>query len=526
MKKKRKNLKFIDFLSKYWVIFLIIVAIVGCVFSGLSVYKEEVLNIDPDIEYEDQNTLYFAVEKITDFDPYNTMSEDVYYLSNILYSYLFKYDDNMMAVPDLVEEYNVKTKDAYIDFTIREDAKFSNGNTITASDVVNCIIYSMRQGTRSPYYNQVKKIYSCYQRNGRVYLYFKNNYNCSTDDLVIPIINTSNPKVGSGRYYISKTTDKESITLKPNKYYFGELATKKIILTILPNRSLGKSMMDINEVTCYTDDSLDRKSSAINNKYKIYDFPSNNVDFMIFNTNRPNIKKLKVRKALLTAIDRNEILSDAYMDDGVLTDTVYYPNFIGVTEELNYYEYSPEIALSSLKVQGFNDRSEDGNLKDAIGNDFDITILTNQSNHMRVQAARMIKKDFEALGIRTNIVEVKDSEFKNEIMKMDYDILITGYSINQNYDLRFLFDGSNEWGFYDYNLLKEARELDRIHSKEKYIEKYTELKKDLIDSAQYYPLCYRYMSLIGLETFEAGELPMFNNPYKNLETWSWKKILK
>lgn len=523
---KRNNKKFIEFLSKYWVALFIVVAILGCILSSFSVYKEEVLNIDPDIEYEEQNTLYFAIEKITDFNPYNTMSEDVYYLSNILYSYLFKFDENMMAVPELISDYSVKTKDAYIEFTIREDAKFSNGNKITPSDVVNCVIYSMKQGTRSPYYDQVKKINSCYHRNGKIYIYFKNNYNCSTDDLVIPIIDINNPKVGTGRYYIARTGDKESITLKPNKNYFGEVANKKVILTILPKRSLGKSLMDINEVTCYTDDSLDRKSSAISNNYVTYDFPSNNVDFMIFNTNRMFIKKDAVRKALIYSIDREEILADAYMDDGILTDTVYYPNFLGTTEDLNYYEYNPEKALSMLKTQGFNDRGESGKLKDILGKEFEITILTNQSNHMRCQAARLLKKDFESIGIRTNVVICDDKDFKNEILKQDYDILITGYSINPSYDLRFLFDGSNEWGFYDSDLLKEARELDRIHSEEKYREKYIKLKEDLIDSAQYFPLCYRNMSIIGIETFKAEKLPMFNNPYKNIETWSWKKILK
>lgn len=32
------------------------------------------------------------------------------------------------------------------------------------------------------------------------------------------------------------------------------------------------------------------------------------------------------------------------------------------------------------------------------------------------------------------------------------------------------------------------------------------------------------MSIIGVDTFEAEKMPMFNNIYKNCHTWSWSII--
>ena len=88
-------------------------------FSSVEIYKEEVLNIDPDIKYEAQDTLYFAAERIDTLNPLISQSEDVYYLSKLLYSSLFAYDENLSAVPELVRSYTVNTERAYIDLKLK-----------------------------------------------------------------------------------------------------------------------------------------------------------------------------------------------------------------------------------------------------------------------------------------------------------------------------------------------------------------------------------------------------------------------
>ena len=50
------------------------------------------------------------------------------------------------------------------------------------------------------------------------------------------------------------------------------------------------------------------------------------------------------------------------------------------------------------------------------------------------------------------------------------------------------------------------------------------LKEMLNEEMPYYPLVYKKMGLIGTGTFEAEALPMFNNIYQNIGTWSWTKI--
>ena len=51
-----KDNRLLQFLKKYWVIGVFALTALGAVFSSVEIYKEEVLNIDPDIKYEAQDT--------------------------------------------------------------------------------------------------------------------------------------------------------------------------------------------------------------------------------------------------------------------------------------------------------------------------------------------------------------------------------------------------------------------------------------------------------------------------------------
>ena len=102
--KKFSGDKIIDYLKKYWIGILIIILVIAVASSSVEIYKEEVLNIDPSIEYAEQKTLYLSSEKIDTLNPIVSQSEDVYYISKLLYSSLFNFDENLNTVPELAEK--------------------------------------------------------------------------------------------------------------------------------------------------------------------------------------------------------------------------------------------------------------------------------------------------------------------------------------------------------------------------------------------------------------------------------------
>ena len=101
-------------------------------------------------------------------------------------------------------------------------------------------------------------------------------------------------------------------------------------------------------------------------------------------------------------------------------------------------------------------------------------------------------------------------------------MILTGYSVNEQYDLRDFYNRKNEWGYYNARILSLADELERLHTAEEYTEIYAELKDVLLEELPYYSLCYRKIGLVGVSGFSAGTVSRFNDYYRNIETWSWK----
>ena len=533
--------KITDFLKNYWAGILIIILVIAVVTSSVEIYKEEVLNIDPSIEYVEQKTVFLSSGKIDTLNPAISQSEDTYYLSKLIYSSLFNFDENLNAVPELASEYKVDTEKAYIEITLKKGVKWHDGSSLTASDVAFTVSAMRSAGSKCPYYNKIKKINSAFARSKNVVaIYFNNNYNCSLDDLVFPIVPSSQysgagafasaysgfKPVGTGQYKYKSYNQKKQLKLIPNEDYFGDKATKNIYVTMLPDRQLAANMMEIDSVSCYVDSAANRKSTALDRGYQIFDITSNNVEFLVFNTRSSYLSQKNIRKALAYGIDTEKILENAYMGDGILTDTIYYPNFLGVKDTLNEYSYDIKKAEQMLSEMGWKDMNSDGALEDRDGNKIVLKILVKKNNATRVSASQLIKKNLELLGIKSEIISLSKSEYMQAINKRDFDILVTGYTIEESYDLRELFNGKNQWGYNNYSLFMKARELDRLYTTEQYSEKYRELKELMLDELPYYPLCYKKMSLIGVKTFKADKMPMFNDIYKNCDTWSWSVIVE
>lgn len=518
---------------------LAVVIIIAVAVSSVDFYKEEVLNIDPHVEYTEQDTVYLSSERIDTLNPVISQSEDVYYLSKLIYSSLFTYDENLNLKPELVDTYEINTEKAYIDITLKEDILFHDGEELRASDVAFTINTMKTAGTDCAYYDKIRKINSAFARSKYVVtIYFNNNYNCSLDDLVFPVINDSTYKtsyqfisakdnfkpVGTGQYRYKSYNSLKQLRLTPYKDFYGTAAKKDLIVTILPDRELASNMMEIDSVTCYVDSSANRKTIATDKNLKVYDFPSNNVEFIVFNTDAKYISSQEVRQAVAYGINIEKILANSYMGDGILTDTVYYPDFLGVEDTLDYYNYSMKDSLEILNSVGFSDKNADGFMEDAQSETIIFTILVDKDNATRNSAARNIKSDLEQLGIKSEISALGGSEYERAIRNRNFDILITGYSISEEYDLRSFFNGKSEWKYYNYELFEMSRELDRLYTPEEYKEKYAALKEKMMEVLPYYPICYKKMSLVGVSTFEADSLPMFNNIYKNCNTWCWSTV--
>ena len=523
-------------LQKYWLYIVVATAIIVVAISSISIYREEVLEIDPDVNHVQQDTLYFAATSIDTLNPVVSSSEDTFYISKLIYNSLFDYTDDLNVQPELAESYEVNTDRAYVDITLKDGVLWHDGTELTAGDVRFTVNAIKSYGSEGIYYEAVSKINSVtVQGDKTLRIYFRNNTDCSLDALTFPIlpedhysstrslINTTDDfePVGTGQYKFASYDYLEALNLSPNEQYFGTKASNSITVNILPDKSLASNMMEINNVTCYIDDTTERKSLVADKGFQMYDIVSNDVDFIVFNTSAEILSTKEMRQALCYAIDRDEVLNDGYMGDGVITDTIYYPNFLGVSDTGDVYSYDRDKAIELMAEQGYEDSDLNGKLENGDGEEVSLNILVNSDNANRLAAARIIEDNLESTGFSVTITSADWEEYTDLIERGEFDILVTGYEIEASYDLRGFFDGTNPWNYTNNDILQLVNELDRLHTSQEYTAAYEKIKEALIDEIPYYSLCYRKMGLVGLSTFEADQLPMFNDIYRNCNTWSW-----
>jgi len=524
------------FLKKTWFIILTALIIIIAGISSIEIYKEEVLNINPDVQYKTSGTLALSCEPLDTLNPILSQSEDVYHLSKLIYNSLFDYDENLNVVPELVEEYTVDLNRGKVTMKLKEGIKWHNGKSLTAKDVSYTVNAVNAAGTKSLYYDKTSRISYVYVKGTHeIELYFRNAYDASLDDLTFPILPSSQystayqlasaregfKPVGTGQYQYQSYNYLKHLRLKPYEEYWDVPADRKLKIMILPEKELSSNMLEIESVHCYVDTASERKSTVIDKNFVLYDIPSNEVEFLIFNHKSPFMKNQTMRQAVATAINEQEVLKNGYMNDGILTDTIYYPNFCGVQDEGTSYVFNPDAAAAMLKSLGYDDLNNDGILEAEDGKDLEISIVVNKNNATRLAAARVIQKNLENAGMRVILDEVSWKDYKTAVSLGKHDLIMAGYVINEQYDLRDFFNRRNEWNYYNDRLLTLANELERLHTAEEYQQLYAELKEELLDELPYYCLCYKKIGLVGVDGFEAKQLPAFHDYYRNIHTWSW-----
>lgn len=528
-----------EFFQKYWIPIVGSIIILLVIFSVINIYREQVLDIDTSVKYVKQDTIYIPASSIDTLNPITTVTEDSYYIEKLVYDSLFDYTENLAVEPKLVESYSVDTEKAYIDIKLKSGIKFHDGKELTASDIAFTVNAINSKGSKSLYYSKASKIYSVVvDSDSELRIYFKNNYNCSLDCLTFPIVSSTQYNsisefinadnfmpVGTGQYKVTSYDAHKDIILEPNDAYLGEKAQNKVVVQIVPDKNNLANLIENDTITCYLDKGSQRKTDVADKEYAMFDILSNEVEFICFNTTKGTFKDAKVRKAAAYAIDSQNVLEKGYMNDGMLTDTIYYPNFLGVEDTGNSYIYDKDKAAILLTELGYKDKNKDGKLEDSKDKELSVTILVNSDNANRIAAAKIISKNLENAGFSVTVNSVAWKDYQSQIKSKSFDILITGYTIEESYDLRSFFDGKALWGYKNDKLLTQVKKLDRLYKGEEYVQIYTELKEMLIDELPYYPLCYKKMGLIGTDTFKAEKMPMFNNIYKNIGSWQWSEVI-
>ncbi|WP_168026812.1 ABC transporter substrate-binding protein [Ignavibacterium album] len=445
-------------------------------------------------------------------------------ITDHLFLYLLdlKWNENkgdVEAFPMLAKNWQWNSDSTSVDIYLRNDAKWSDGKTISAYDVIYSFEVYSDQKVQSRFYGMFKNFY--HFENGEVdpektfavkdsfhlIINFLPDKVISLFDLAFPIIpkhiyeklNRSeiqtaginfNP-VTSGPYKLKKWERNQFIILEADKnsFLYDKNMIAEVIFKIIPDYNSMLTQLKKGEID-FAEDIRPSDAKQLGNQKNLklasvkgrqYDYVGwNNIDGKYFSETKkikPNkfFGDKKVRQALSYAINRKEILDQFLSGFGSLCNSPISEIFVNEYDSsLKGFEYNPEKAKELLKESGWTDKDKNGIIeKDKT--EFSFTLNIPSGNPLREFAATVIKNNFKQVGIDVRIEKLEFGVLMDALLNRKIDAWIIAWFIALPIDLKsYWYSDLNQTqmnfvGYQSIEADKVILELEKKHSYKDYI---------------------------------------------------------
>jgi len=371
-----------------------------------------------------------------------------------LYVAPLKYDKDIKLVPWAAESFEVLEDGRLLRFRLRPGIRWWDGVELTAKDVEFTYRLMIDPNTPTAYAEDYLAIqeFKVTGRYGFEVRYEKPFARALVTwaQSILPehalagqdLMNTrySRQPLGCGAYKLKEWEPGSRLVLTASEDYFaGRPHIDEIVLRIIPDQStqfleLKAGNLDQMGLSPYQY-LFETSGPEWEKNFRKYEYLSFGYTYLGYNLDNPLFADKRVRQALDSAIDKEEIVSGVLAGLGVPAVGPYKPGTWFFNDALKPRPYDPELARAMLAEAGWRDTDGDG-LLDKAGRPFAFTILTNQGNTQRIQAATIIQRRLRDVGVAVKIRTVEWAAFIKEFVdKGRFDAVILGWNILQDPDI-------------------------------------------------------------------------------------------
>lgn len=291
----------------------------------------------------------------------------------------------------------VKVDDTTFEVTLRDGAKFSDGNAVTPEDVVESFKRASAEG--NIYVSMLTPIASIEKKDDKTVTIKTNvpNFSLLKERLaivrVIPAAMTADElkakPVGSGPWKFDEISD-TALKLTPNENYNGDhkALDNELRIDVLKDPTARvTAQQEGTTLICESvpADSVDQLKSAGVTVDTVQGFGTR---FMMFNVKKAPWDNVKVRQAVMYALDYDKMITNALSGMGA-APTSYLPDtFTNYHKASTVYTYDQEKAKSLISEAGITPGA--------------ITLRTTDNDQVKAMATQ-VKNDLDALGFNVTI---------------------------------------------------------------------------------------------------------------------------
>ncbi len=381
-------------------------------------------------------TLHLLYNETDSLNPYAVTTKENQELCYLLYDPLVTLNSSFEPIYKLAQSVNLEGKTCTVKL---KSALFSDGTRLTAEDVIYSMNLAVNSATR--YAAQLKTVKSkSAVANDTVVIELTKADPFFVNLLDFPIIksgsenlksedNITLPPVGAGRYIINGNT----LAVNPN-YYGGDVAIKKIELKNAPGSESINHFVSAGVVSvCYSDYSDNTVPRMSGLKVSV---PLNNMVYVGINMSHHLLKDPYLRYAISAAVNRSEIVSEAYYGNGTPATGPFNP----VWRQADGFQTlqntsNTQISVVNLEKIGYNSIDSEGYRVNYANKRIKLSLLVNSDNPARLAGGRLLAEQLAAVGIQVDLVAVDYATYLSRLQSGSFDLYLGEVKLTCNMDL-------------------------------------------------------------------------------------------
>lgn len=378
-------------------------------------------------------------------------------VARLVFSGLFKYDKANQLVGDLAEGYTVAENGRAYTVKLRQGVKWHDGRPFSADDVVftyqtiadseaQSYLYTSWQGTKITKLDNQTVLFELPSQLAAFPYAMTNG--------IVPRHLLGDTPPGQLR---SSDFNRAPVGTGPFVWRFVEVSgvaaadrQQLISLSAYDNYHHGRPKLDGFSLITFTSDAsmleafADKRINAMSGldtlpaelsgrtDHEVYTTPLTAAVMTFFNNSRPILSDVNVRRALVSGVNRNELVRLSEYPNN-LVNGPFLKGQVGYDAGLVQIPYNPDYANQLLDQAGWT--KDASGQRSKAGQPLTIS-LSSQNTSQYTKTAQFIQKEWSKLGIKTDVRYFSSSELQGSVIAgHDYEILLYGISIGADPDI-------------------------------------------------------------------------------------------
>lgn len=472
-------------------------------------------------------------------DPQKSAAGSTLTVTQLIYSSLLTYDQNMKFRGDLAESYQQINPTTYV-FHLRPNAEWQDGTPVTADDVKYSFERMLDPATGSPWLNIWKEAIA------HIDVIDSHTVRIVTNGPFAPLLSylaspwysaiVSKKAVqqygdlqqhafGSGPFELVSFVPNSEIVLKRNPHYYiaGRPYLDEVDFRIIPNEASQIAALRAGTVNLMwsADPLIEQKTSSISGLRIIRVKEDSATPAWWFNQTKPPFNNVDVRRAVSVGIDRNALIQAVLRGQGQISTKIPPSSpygYHGNGSDLPYYSYDPAMAKQLLAKAGYP-------------NGFTTSVEIPAGYPVIQRATEVMKEELTKVGITLNIQVLSYGNALTRCIKTEEEGLCAIRHVWQPdpdaylYDIYYSKSSINLGKWADPtvdSLLQQGRQTVDV---QKRIQIYQELEKHVADMVYVIvPFANDFAGLMkgdyqGYEPLPGGGTPGTRSLLPLVDTW-------